>query len=50
MNEVLSETIILKFNKTSKTCHQIKDLLFRVFDNPPVVDILKTIACDLLLC
>ena len=28
----------------------MKDLHFRVFDNPPVIDILEAIAGDLLLC
>lgn len=33
----------------NKHLFSIKDLHFRVFDNPPVVDVFEAIASDLLL-
>ena len=40
-----------RLKQTWNTCSQsIKDLQFRIFDNPPVIDIFEAIASDLLLC
>ena len=46
-----SDVCVHRLKQTWNTCSQsIKDLQFRIFDNPPVIDIFEAIASNLLLC